>query len=94
METECRHPEMPQRSEGLEGRRSHLSRLARRALAPQDDGHSAETPNNHMPTPVNTSPHSQRTLTQKLLWFAALWLLGTGSVAAVAYVLRLWIAPH
>ncbi len=36
----------------------------------------------------------QRPLTQKLLWFAALWLLGIGTVATVAYVLRLWIAPH
>jgi len=35
----------------------------------------------------------QRTLAQKLLWFAALWLLGTGSVAALAYILRLWIKP-
>lgn len=35
-----------------------------------------------------------RPLGQRLLWFVALWLLGTGSVAALAYVLRLWIAPH
>jgi hypothetical protein len=35
-----------------------------------------------------------RPLAQKLLWFAGLWLLGTGTVAAVAFVLRLWIAPH
>jgi hypothetical protein len=33
-------------------------------------------------------------MTQKLLWFAGLWVLGTGTVAAFAYVLRLWIAPH
>ncbi len=33
-------------------------------------------------------------LSRKLLWFVALWLLGTGTVASVAYVLRLWIAPH
>lgn len=37
-------------------------------------------------------PH--RPLAQRLLWFAALWLLGTGAVASVAYILRLWIAPH
>jgi hypothetical protein len=37
---------------------------------------------------------TQRPLAQRLLWFVALWLLGTGTVAAVAYVLRLWIAPH
>ncbi|MGL5167644.1 MAG: DUF2474 domain-containing protein [Afipia sp.] len=35
-----------------------------------------------------------RPLGQRLLWFVALWLLGTGSVAALAFVLRLWIAPH
>jgi len=42
-----------------------------------------------------TAPHgTQRPLGQRLLWFAALWLLGTGTVAAVAWLLRLWIAPH
>ena len=35
-----------------------------------------------------------RPLGQKLLWFVALWLLGTGAIAIVAYALRLWIAPH
>lgn len=40
-------------------------------------------------------PHeTHRPLGQRLLWFAALWLLGTGTVAAFAYILRLWIAPH
>ncbi|MBV5271786.1 MAG: DUF2474 domain-containing protein [Afipia sp.] len=43
---------------------------------------------------MTASQDTPRPLAQKLLWFAALWLLGTGSVAAVAYVLRLWIAPH
>jgi hypothetical protein len=32
-------------------------------------------------------------LTQRLLWFVVLWLGGVGSVAIVAYGLRLWIAP-
>lgn len=42
-----------------------------------------------------TAAHdTSRPLARKLLWFAALWLLGTGTVAAVAYILRLWIAPH
>jgi hypothetical protein len=36
---------------------------------------------------------NQRPLAQRLLWFAALWLSGVGSVAIVAYGLRLWIAP-
>ncbi len=31
-------------------------------------------------------------LTQRLLWFVGLWLGGVGSVAIVAYGLRLWIA--
>jgi hypothetical protein len=31
-------------------------------------------------------------LTQRLMWFVALWLGGVGSVAIVAYGLRLWIA--
>ncbi|WP_441516764.1 DUF2474 domain-containing protein [Bradyrhizobium sp. 2TAF24] len=33
-------------------------------------------------------------LSRRLLWFAALWLSGVGTVAAVAFVLRLWLAPH
>ena len=32
-------------------------------------------------------------LAQRLLWFAALWLGGVGTVAVVALALRLWIAP-
>ena len=39
-------------------------------------------------------PERPRPLSRKLLWFVALWLLGTGTVAVFAYVLRLWIAPH
>ena len=30
-------------------------------------------------------------LTKRLLWFAALWLAGVGTVAAVAFILRLWL---
>jgi len=35
----------------------------------------------------------QRPLGQRLLWFAALWLAGVGTVALISFVLRLWIAP-
>jgi hypothetical protein len=31
-------------------------------------------------------------LAQRLLWFAGLWLGGVGTVAIVAYGLRLWLA--
>lgn len=37
---------------------------------------------------------TERPLAQKLLWFVALWLSGVGSVATVAYLLRLWIVRH
>ena len=30
-------------------------------------------------------------LGRRLLWFAALWLAGVGSVAIVAFILRLWL---
>ncbi|MBN9041930.1 MAG: DUF2474 domain-containing protein [Rhizobiales bacterium] len=40
-----------------------------------------------------TRPHHPPSLTQRLLWFVLLWLGGVGSVAVVAYILRLWIAP-
>jgi hypothetical protein len=31
---------------------------------------------------------------ERLLWFAAFWLGGVGTVALVSYGLRLWLAPH
>jgi hypothetical protein len=34
-----------------------------------------------------------RPLKLRLLWFLALWLGGVGTVATVAYGLRLWLAP-
>ena len=30
-------------------------------------------------------------LARRLVWFAALWLAGVGSVAIVAFILRLWL---
>jgi hypothetical protein len=30
-------------------------------------------------------------LARRLLWFALLWLAGVGSVATVAFILRLWL---
>lgn len=39
-------------------------------------------------------PHPPlRPLGQRLLWFAALWLSGVGTVAVISFALRLWIAP-
>jgi hypothetical protein len=35
----------------------------------------------------------RRALTQRLLWFAALWLGGVGTVTLISFLLRLWIAP-
>jgi hypothetical protein len=32
-------------------------------------------------------------LSQRLLWFAALWLAGVGSVALLSFGLRLWLSP-
>jgi hypothetical protein len=34
---------------------------------------------------------NQPSLASRLLWFAALWLAGVGTVAAVAYGIRLFI---
>jgi hypothetical protein len=38
-------------------------------------------------------PQKLPSLPVRLMWFAALWLGGVGTVAVVAYALRLWIAP-
>ena len=35
----------------------------------------------------------QRPLAQRLLWFAALWLGGVGTVTLISFALKLWIAP-
>ena len=32
-------------------------------------------------------------LRRRLFWFAALWLAGVGTVAALSFVLRLWLVP-
>jgi hypothetical protein len=42
---------------------------------------------------LNPEKQNPRPLAQRLLWFAALWLGGVGSVAVVAIALRLWLAP-
>ncbi|OYU91121.1 MAG: DUF2474 domain-containing protein [Bradyrhizobiaceae bacterium PARB1] len=34
-----------------------------------------------------------RPLSQRLLWFVALWVSGVASVTVVSFILRLWIAP-
>ncbi len=41
-----------------------------------------------MPPEPNLPP-----LARRLLWFAALWLGGVGTVTLISYGLRLWIAP-
>ena len=40
------------------------------------------------------SEQNPRPLAQRLLWFAALWLGGVGTVAVVAFGLRLWLMPR
>jgi hypothetical protein len=41
------------------------------------------------PTRHETPP----SLARRLLWFVALWLGGVGTVAVVAFGLRLWLSP-
>jgi len=40
-----------------------------------------------------SSDRKQLPLAQRLLWFAALWLGGVGTMALISLALRLWIAP-
>jgi hypothetical protein len=35
----------------------------------------------------------QQPLSQRLIWFAVLWLGGVGSVALLSFALRLWLSP-
>ena len=39
------------------------------------------------------SGQKARLLAGRLLWFAALWLGGVGTVAVISLGLKLWIAP-
>jgi hypothetical protein len=41
---------------------------------------------------LTPAEQNSRPLAQRLVWFAALWLGGVGTVSIVAYGLRLWIA--
>jgi len=36
---------------------------------------------------------AQRPLWHRLVWFAALWIGGVGSVALLSFALRLWLSP-
>jgi hypothetical protein len=40
------------------------------------------------------SEQRPRPLAQRLIWFVVLWLLGVGTVAIVAFILRLWLMPR
>jgi len=44
-------------------------------------------------TSQDTSSETAQPLAKRLLWFAALWLAGVGSLGLVAFGLRLWLAP-
>jgi hypothetical protein len=37
---------------------------------------------------------SPQPLAKRLLWFAALWLAGVGSVAALSLILHFWLSPR
>src|SRR3974390_3217422 len=41
-----------------------------------------------------SSKPERRPLARRLLWFATLWLAGAGTVAAISFMLRLWLAPR
>jgi hypothetical protein len=39
--------------------------------------------------------HDEKTsLARRLMWFAALWLTGVGTVTLLSFGLRLWLAPR
>ncbi len=47
-----------------------------------------------MPTELRQSGPEPPRWTMRLVWFVVLWLGGLGAVSALAYLLRLWIAPR
>jgi hypothetical protein len=46
-----------------------------------------------MPRPETPSQQEIAPLSQRLLWFVVLWLGGVGTLALIAFGLRLWLAP-
>jgi hypothetical protein len=45
-------------------------------------------------TQSTTRHEAHGPLAQRLLWFVVLWLGGVGTVAVVAFGLRLWLSPR
>ena len=43
--------------------------------------------------PEQDAEQNLRPLGQRLLWFAALWLAGVGTLAVLSLGLRLWLVP-
>jgi hypothetical protein len=52
------------------------------------------SPNPPRENRLATLREAPRPLTQRLLWFVALWLGGVGILAVVAFGLRLWLSPR
>lgn len=42
---------------------------------------------------MRDGPPDETPLWQRLAWMAAIWGMSVAAIGAVAYVLRLWIAP-
>lgn len=47
-----------------------------------------------MPTVLRPNDPKPPRWPVRVAWFVVLWLGGLGAVSALAYVLRLWIAPR